>query len=233
MRAKQRQWALLAVAALAAIAAIVIVATRSTHRGQPRSAAAVAARSVTPGDMAVAAGYLGISEPQLRKALRTGKTLAEVAGATGGRSPAGLVGALVAAKTARLEAAVRAGKVPKTQERARLIDLRRRSEAEVHRSHAIAVGGIHYVAVATSYLGITARQLRSDRSGGRSLAEVAAAVPGRSAAGLIDALVRAHKAELDVAVGARSLSRSDEARLLAGLRKRVSKQVARKALAHG
>jgi len=233
MRAKQRQWALLAVAALAVVAAVAIVATRATHRGPPRSAAAVAARSVTPGDVTVAASYLGISEPQLRKALRSGKTLSEMAGATGGRSPAGLVGALVVAKTARLEAAVRAGRVPKSQERARLVDLRRRSEAEVRKSHAIAVGSIHYVAIAAGYLGITAKQLHSDRSGGKSLAEVADAVPGRSAAGLINALVRARKTELDVTVSARSLSRSDEARLLAGLRKRVSAQVARKAPAHG
>jgi len=57
----------------------------------------------------VAASYLGVPAAQLRSDLKSGKTLAEVANATSGRSEAGLIEALVAARRARLAAAVASG----------------------------------------------------------------------------------------------------------------------------
>src|SRR5689334_2377040 len=48
-------------------------------------------------DLSVAATYLGLTESQLQAKLRSGKTLAEVANATDGKSADGLVDALLVA----------------------------------------------------------------------------------------------------------------------------------------
>ena len=59
-------------------------------------------------DLADAASYLGITQTALETALQSGKTLAQVADATSGKSAAGLIDALVAAEKAELAAAVKA-----------------------------------------------------------------------------------------------------------------------------
>ena len=50
-------------------------------------------------DLAAAATYLGTTKAELQTQLRTGKTLAQVAKATDGKSVSGLVSAIVAAET--------------------------------------------------------------------------------------------------------------------------------------
>lgn len=59
-----------------------------------------------------AAEYLGVSEVELRRSLRAGESLADVAKEEG-KAVAGLVDALVAAQTARLDEAVAAGRITK------------------------------------------------------------------------------------------------------------------------
>ena len=54
------------------------------------------------GGLSAAADYLGISQSTLFSDLRSGKTLAQVAQATSGKSVQGLIDAMVAAETARL-----------------------------------------------------------------------------------------------------------------------------------
>lgn len=89
------------------------------------------------GSLDAAASYLGLTEAELREALRD-STLAEIAEEQG-KSRAGLVDALVAAKTQRIDEALADGKL--TDEQAgRLKDgLRERVEAlvdgELRRSH--------------------------------------------------------------------------------------------------
>lgn len=62
-----------------------------------------------PGDpLAAAASYLGISESTLRSDLQSGKTLAEIANATSGKSASGLIAALVAKAETDIEARVTA-----------------------------------------------------------------------------------------------------------------------------
>lgn len=61
-----------------------------------------------------AASYLGVTEAALREELRAGKTLAAVAKAKG-KSVDGLVDALVAAQTKRLDEAVASGRLTKAQ----------------------------------------------------------------------------------------------------------------------
>jgi hypothetical protein len=67
------------------------------------------------GGLDAAATYLGVTEAQLRTELQNGKTLADVAKATQGKSVDGLVAAMVDAATTKLDAAVKAGTITQSQ----------------------------------------------------------------------------------------------------------------------
>jgi hypothetical protein len=62
-----------------------------------------------------AASYLGLTDAQLRGQLASGKSLADIAKARG-KSVSGLEAALKGALRTRLDAAVKAGRLPKSQE---------------------------------------------------------------------------------------------------------------------
>ena len=81
----------------------------------------------------VAAQYLGISQQTLRRELESGKTLAQIASSTPGRSVAGLNGALTMAATTRLAQAVSSGQITHEQERQRLDGLSSRIDALLQR----------------------------------------------------------------------------------------------------
>src|SRR5439155_19851046 len=66
-------------------------------------------------DLSVAASYIGIGEQSLLEQLRGGKTLAEVANATSGKSASGLVDALVKDARDTLAAAVKDGRITQDQ----------------------------------------------------------------------------------------------------------------------
>jgi hypothetical protein len=70
-----------------------------------------------------AASYLGLTEAQLRTQLESGKTLADVAKAQN-KSVDGLVNALVADAKEKLDAAVKSGRLTKSQESSILSDLK-------------------------------------------------------------------------------------------------------------
>jgi hypothetical protein len=78
------------------------------------------------------------------------------------------------------------------------------------------------LAVAATYLGITSDVLKSDLQSGKTLAQIADATAGESAAGLIDALVASEKSALDAAVTAGKLTQAQEQTLLASLQQRVT-----------
>jgi hypothetical protein len=61
------------------------------------------------GDLSAAASYLGLGESDLFTQLQSGKTLAQIANATSGKSAAGLIDAMVSAQTAQIAAAVKSG----------------------------------------------------------------------------------------------------------------------------
>ena len=63
------------------------------------------------GGFSAAASYLGISETQLFADIRSGKTLAQIANATSGKSAAGLIAAMVAAQQRQLQTAVKSGRI--------------------------------------------------------------------------------------------------------------------------
>jgi hypothetical protein len=66
--------------------------------------------------LALPAAYLGISTDALKDQLRSGKTLAQIADATPGKSAHDLVGYLVAQAKTKLDAKVAAGKLTQAQE---------------------------------------------------------------------------------------------------------------------
>jgi hypothetical protein len=176
-----------------------------------------------------AARYLGVKPRELRRQLRSGQSLAQVANAAGGRSAAGLIDAIVAARTAKLKAAVAAGKLSPASASARISRLRRRVSERVG-----AVGlfgglpaGVHQrsLAVAATYLGVSRARLQRELREGRTLEQIAIGTPGRSATGLIAALVTARTAALDAAVSAGTISARREQRILRHLGDRVAAEV--------
>lgn len=76
-------------------------------------------------DFAAAAEFLGVTESELRERLRDGDTLAEIATAEG-KTPAGLVAALVASAKADLAEGVEAGRLTEAQRTSILEDLESR-----------------------------------------------------------------------------------------------------------
>jgi hypothetical protein len=217
---------MLAVAA-AAVVAGAIVAGVSASGGSHHHTRSALTRGAGPGvprpsELAAAASYLGITTTQLRKELQSGRTLAQIADATSGRSAAGLIDALVSPKAARLRAAVNANGPSAARDAKKLTRLRRRVTAKVD-------GAVGYPGLSASarYLGVSAAQLLSELHAGRSLAQIANATAGRSAAGLIGARVSAREAQLRAAVASGSITRKTEHALLSGLRARVAGEVDR------
>jgi hypothetical protein len=64
---------------------------------------------------ALATGYLGVSRAKLRGELRSGKSLGEIADATAGKSEAGLIETLTAAKKETVASQLKAGKITRGQ----------------------------------------------------------------------------------------------------------------------
>jgi hypothetical protein len=184
--------------------------------------------------LAAAAAYLGITTSQLQSDLESGKTLAQVADATSGKSAAGLVQALVAQETSELDAAVAAGKLTQAQEQTLLANLQQMVTDLVNGVKPAFGGppggfGFHGpgddLNAAATYLGLTASALESDLQSGKTLAQIADATSGKSAAGLVQALVAHETTELDAAVAAGKLTQAQEQTLLANLQQLVTDRV--------
>jgi hypothetical protein len=88
-----------------------------------------------------AARYLGVSAAELREQLLSGRSLAQIAEATHGKSTAGLIDALVSARKAKLEASVTSGRLTQSKESTLLSTLRQRITSEVDRSRSAAGKG--------------------------------------------------------------------------------------------
>jgi hypothetical protein len=218
-------------AAVAALAALLgggaLAAVTALGEGTAKKPAIVrlAGRRMAARDLAAAAGYLGISEEQLRSALESGQSLAQVANSTAGKSAAGLIEALVAEKKRRLDAMA--------------ASLTKRVTAEVNRSggprRGLARAGRHpgilgrrsLALVAAGYLGLSPAQVRSELRAGRTLAQIADATSGKSAAGLMQALIQARREALDAAVASGVIAHAKADRLKATLPQRIAKAVNR------
>ena len=151
-----------------------------------------------PGDdLAAAASYLGTTADALLTQLQGDKTLAQVADATSGKSKSGLVDALVAHEKQELAAAVSAKKLTQAQSDQIASTLTQRVTDLVDGVHPAMppAGGPHGhgagdgLQAVTSYLGISTDALATQLRAGKTLAQIANATQGKSASGLIDALV--------------------------------------------
>lgn len=191
------------VAVLAGVSAAVVMAAQpGSHRHGN-------------GTLATAAGYLGVGPAQLRGELQSGKSLAEIANATSGRSSAGLIAALEAAGKQKLATA--AARLPM------------RVTAEVDR-----VGGQdRALSAAAGYLGVSEPQLRAERRSGKTLAQIAKATSGKSEAGLIEALVAARRARLATEVKAGAITQAHANQALPDLVSRVTIEINRARGTHG
>jgi urease accessory protein UreF len=164
-------------------------------------------------DLAAAANYLGVTQAELLTSLQSGKTLAQVASATSGKTVAGLIDDLVAAEKTELAAAVSAGRITQAQADQITAGLTAHVTAEVNGTrpdhgpggpgHGFGHGpGGDELTAAAKYLGVTEAALATQLQTGKTLAQVAASTSGKSASGLVDALVAAEKVELAAAVTA-------------------------------
>jgi hypothetical protein len=192
-----------------ATAAVVMAAQPATHdrRG---------------GALATAAGYLGVTPTQLRSELQSGKSLAQIADATSGKSEAGLIAALEAAGRERLSAV--AAKLPSliTAE----VD-RSGGPASARASGRLRRGQGRALTAAAGYLGVSAAQLRGELRSGKTLAQIAGSTSGKSEAGLVQALLAARKAALASRVSAGKITQAQANAILPKLAARASAQVDR------
>lgn len=180
-------------------------------------------------ELSAAATYLGISETDLQSQLASGKTLAQIANGTSGKSASGLVDALVAAEKAELAQAVKDGKLTQSQADQIAAGLTDRMTALVNGSfppHGPGFGmgrgpGDEFQAAA-DYLGLSATDLLTQLRSGKTLAQVADATSGKSAVGLVDALVKHEQAELAQAVKDGKLTQSQADQLGVGLKDRMT-----------
>jgi hypothetical protein len=218
----RRRLAAIGAAALAlaggAVAAVTAVGAGSAHARHARHAR-LGARAVGGRDLAAAAAYLGVPVDQLIADLHAGKSLSQIADATPGKSSSGLIAALVSARRERLSAL--GARVTQRVS----AEVNRSGPGSVregrHRGGASAFGSgppSRLGAAAAAYLGVSPAQLQSELRSGRTLAEIANATHGRSANGLINALVSAKREALSAVLGRRRLTAaragSIEARLL-------------------
>jgi hypothetical protein len=157
-------------------------------------------------DLPAASSYLGLSPAQLQAEVRSGRTLAQIAATTPGRSEAGLISAIVAAKQAKLAALA--------------AKLARRVKAEVNR-----LPGHGSASAIRTYLGLPQGQLRSELRAGKTLAQIADATSGKSAAGLVAAIVTARHKQLAAMVAAGKLTKAQLDSRSATLTGRVTHRV--------
>jgi hypothetical protein len=141
-----------------------------------------------------------------------------------GIEPAKLSAALKTALKHRVDAAVEAGRLTKAQGDAL------KARIDSGRMPLFPVGGRHpqgfghhelKLDAASAYLGVSEEQLRTELESGKTLAQIATA-HGKTAAGLVDALVAAARKKLDEAVAAGRLTRAEADSLLTGLEQRIT-----------
>jgi hypothetical protein len=229
---------MLAAAAVAALVAggtiAVVAATSEDNNASPGRGAAASGNGQERqigrrGDLTVAARYLGLTTSKLLGGLRSGQTLAQLADSMRGRSANGLIERILAVRKATLAKAVASGQLTAAQEKVALASLRDRITVRVNRvgGYTAAAGtrALRAPAATAAYLGISQQQLRNELRSGRTLAQLANGIRGKSSRGLIAAIIADTRARLAAAVAAGSLTPKGEKQLLAPLNRRIANEV--------
>jgi hypothetical protein len=116
IKRRMQRRTLLAVLAGAAAGLAIVLSLSLLDHGHARPGVVTARhhprlRLPVVGEVAVAARYLGIGRAQVRAALRSGRTLGELAESVPGHSARGLIVAIVVARELALEERVRTGRL--------------------------------------------------------------------------------------------------------------------------
>jgi hypothetical protein len=217
-----------AVAVVSAGAAFAAVSATGQGNGQRRIHARHGAHRLHQRDLTAAAGYLGIPTEQLERELSSSGSLARLAQAHD-KGTQGLIDAIVAARRAGL--AKVAARLP-SRVGAEVNDPARLPRAAVGGKLGLAPAGRLGLAAA-AYLAIAPSHLREELRSGRTLAQIADATPGKSSAGLRDALVSARKARLAHGVATGKITHARAARSERRLDKRMSALLQRKPVPAG
>jgi hypothetical protein len=212
-RAARRR--LMLAVALVAVAAAVLIITLGGSTSHPKHQAAAAGGGVQSAAKA-ASSYLGIGLHTVRRRLRNGETLEEIADSTPGHSSRALVGAIVAEHAAQLR---RHGATP-AQTTAALDRLRTRLRVQLRRKHRSGA----LVRSASRYLGIEEAALREQLRSGKTLAQVAEA-HGHSRKELIDGMLLARTATIQSLREHGRITSAEEKRAITLLRARVAHAV--------
>jgi polyhydroxyalkanoate synthesis regulator phasin len=174
--------------------------------------------------LAVAGGGAAFAATQLGSPRQENQAVLNDAAKQLGVEPSALSAALKKALENRVDEAVATGRLTKAQGD----ELKQRIEAgnvplfggpgRGFMHHEGAFGGLD---AAATYLGLTEAQLRTQLESGKSLADVAKA-QGKTAEGLVQALVDAAKKQLDAAVAAGRLTQTQADSILADLKSHVT-----------
>lgn len=202
-------------AVLAGGTAVALAATTSPkHTRATRQTRAHSRTGRRAGIVQAAASYLGVTPAQLNEQLGQGKSLAQVAAVTPGKSEAGLVAAIVESIEAKVPSPPRGmeTRVKAIVNRTPGTELGRHAALGAHRH-----GGLR--AAALAYLGMTRHELTQQLETGKTLAQVADATPGKSAAGLTEALLASVKDKLEARAAAHKRAEGSH---LAALRTRIA-----------
>ena len=166
-----------------------------------------------PNLIAAAATYIGVSEADLRGALRSNQSLADIAVAHG-KTRQGLIDALTAAASKDI---------------ATLVDQKGLGPGNAP-GFGRGPGGPRFemgnpFATAATYLGISESDLRTKLQSGQNLAQIAASISGKSRDGLIKAIVDADTAKIDQAQKDGKITADQATQLKTGLTDRVTRMV--------
>jgi hypothetical protein len=153
--------------------------------------------------LSAAATYIGITADELRTELGTDKSLADVAIAHG-KTRDGLIQALVAADQTRITS---------------LVD-----QKGIGAQRGPGGRGVigDQLTVAATYLGTTTDDLRTKMQSGQTLAQIAAATPGKSRDGLIAALTTDAKAKVAAAQSAGTITADQATELTDDLANKIA-----------
>ncbi len=218
MSRQTKRWALIGAAAAAVVAGILIALLAGGSHGSSRGGSSTAGTDAGP--VAAAAGYLGVSRPQLRQELQHGKSLAGVATAQG-KSRQRLIEVLMQHRAAAIARALANGSITAAEERARLAALRARVTRAVDRSFRGGSLTRRDLGAAARYLGSSRARLAARVRAGRTLAQVAAATAGKSSAALVDAVAASRRRSIAAETASGRISKATETALLHNVRSRV------------
>jgi len=167
-------------ALLAATAAAVLlfaVRTAEAHPAQPPADGKPASVHAHPGMLSAAAEALKLDRDELRRKLKEGRTLAEIA-AERGVPKDELIRRLVESAARRLDAKVAEGKLPAARADQLKTRLRSRIEAAVDSRNLLSPihphpGRLYLLHKVASVIGIPTGELKALLAEGRSIAEIA------------------------------------------------------------